>query len=124
MRAGSDAQWALVQAAAEALAGTLDRTHFCFFSEVSEAAMQQAESVLTQLQRDVPASLCTIMQQAAPAHTAPNNYKTGAAAAALQVHLLLMNSMVYVTCSQVLRDTYACLRQCLDGTCQCCFVAD
>ena len=78
----------MVAAAARGLAGTLQRLHFCFFADVADGTGEQADTVLHQLQQDLPSNLCRILHLAGvPAQPAPDGKRaqSEAGAAALQV---------------------------------------
>jgi hypothetical protein len=85
--ADEEGQWSVVAAAARALAGTLERLHFCFFGEVSDVTGHHADTVLHQLQQDLPANLCRIIHLTGvpQQQNEGKRAQSSAASAALQV---------------------------------------
>lgn len=87
MHADDDGQWAVVAVAAQALAGTLERLHLCFFANVCEEVGKRADAVLQQVQPTLAANLCRIVHSGGPVHqqgSAMHGPQADAAAAALQ----------------------------------------
>lgn len=77
-------------AAASALAAVLRRLQMCLFGGGSESAARHGDSILNQIQQDLPASLCRMLQ---PLADKPSDdvelFHQRAVAAALQVRFCL-----------------------------------
>lgn len=73
-------------AAASALAAVLRRLQMCLFGGGNENSARRSDSILNQIQQDLPASLCRMLQPLADKPTADVEvFHQQAVAAALQV---------------------------------------